>query len=522
MSNISKGDILSPEEISIIENLVDLPISGEGEFMRKISSDDFLSALPEAQSPTGNYLSSVSTDATLTGIGTVGDPLSVVDEGIYALLLGRAGGQTLIGGTASGEDLTLQSTSDATKGKILFGTSAYDEVNNRLGIGTMSPGYLLDVVKSQNAYTLMGVKNTTNGTSALAGIFVGNGTKSLSISYRSAAYTDNATLADAGVIRTDSTVTGGMKFLTGGDYPITFSTNGTEIMRIGEDGNVGIGTATPGAKLDIASGSIRLDDGQGIELNNTSQNGLFIEALASPFGTILRSQGRQFFIIDSNNNDADTEYFAFKKNNADPNSATEIMRIGENGNVGIGTTTPNQKLTIEGTQSLKEQSNANADTVGYGQIWIKNETPNELWFTDDGGNDVRVGAVGTDARTITLVLADGTTDLAVEDGIGSFTWTVPIEFNGWDLILAHASVETAGVTGVSTFQIHNVTQTADMLSTKITIDTTETTSYTAATPPVIDAANDDIATGDKIRFDVDGISTTAPKGLQVILTIKKP
>ena len=436
MSNISKGDILSPEEISIIENLVDLPISGEGEFMRKISSDDFLSALPEAQSPTGNYLSSVSTDATLTGIGTVGDPLSVVDEGIYALLLGRAGGQTLIGGTASGEDLTLQSTSDATKGKILFGTSAYDEVNNRLGIGTTSPNNKLNI-------DISGVNAINSGFELTKGV---------------------------GYLRSVNGASGITKFsptLSGKGVGITF--------------------------------------------------GLSLNALAGDTGTsypviLFRSRNNAGSGRINDNQIA----FGFE------NYVTRLMSILGNGNVGIGTATPNQKLTIEGTQSLKEQSNANADTVGYGQLWIKNETPNELWFTDDGGNDVRVGAVGTDARTITLVLADGTTDLAVEDGIGSFTWTVPIEFNGWDLILAHASVETAGVTGVSTFQIHNVTQTADMLSTKITIDTTETTSYTAATPPVIDAANDNIATGDKIRFDVDGISTTAPKGLQVILTIKKP
>ena len=436
MSNISKGDILSPEEISIIENLVDLPISGEGEFMRKISSDDFLSALPEAQSPTGNYLSSVSTDATLTGIGTVGDPLSVVDEGIYALLLGRAGGQTLIGGTASGEDLTLQSTSDATKGKILFGTSAYDEVNNRLGIGTTSPNNKLNI-------DISGVNAINSGFELTKGV---------------------------GYLRLENGASGITEFvptLSGKAVGFTF--------------------------------------------------GLLFNALAGDTGTVypvtlFRSRNNAGSGSINDNQTA----FGFE------NYVTRLMSILGNGNVGIGTATPNQKLTIEGTQSLKEQSNANADTVGYGQLWIKNETPNELWFTDDGGNDVRVGAVGTDARTITLVLADGTTDLAVEDGIGSFTWTVPIEFNGWDLILAHASVETAGVTGVSTFQIHNVTQTADMLSTKITIDTTETTSYTAATPPVIDAANDNIATGDKIRFDVDGISTTAPKGLQVILTIKKP
>jgi len=42
------------------------------------------------------------------------------DHTIYALLVGRAGGQTIIGGTGSGDDLTLQSTSHATKGQIIL------------------------------------------------------------------------------------------------------------------------------------------------------------------------------------------------------------------------------------------------------------------------------------------------------------------------------------------------------------------------------------------------------------------
>lgn len=54
----------------------------------------------------------------------------------YILSGGLAGGQTVKGDTASGGSLTLMSTNHATKGSILFGTSAYDEVNNRLGIGT--------------------------------------------------------------------------------------------------------------------------------------------------------------------------------------------------------------------------------------------------------------------------------------------------------------------------------------------------------------------------------------------------
>ena len=60
-------------------------------------------------------------------------------QSVFATLAGTSGGQTLRGGTAASETLTLQSTASATKGKILFGTSAYDEVNNRLGVGQTTP-----------------------------------------------------------------------------------------------------------------------------------------------------------------------------------------------------------------------------------------------------------------------------------------------------------------------------------------------------------------------------------------------
>ncbi len=56
------------------------------------------------------------------------------------------GGSSLFGNTTAGGNLTLQSTSNATKGKILFGTSAYDQLNNRLGIGLANPANTLDVV----------------------------------------------------------------------------------------------------------------------------------------------------------------------------------------------------------------------------------------------------------------------------------------------------------------------------------------------------------------------------------------
>lgn len=74
----------------------------------------------------------------------------LVNPSWYALLAGVSGGQTLNGGTASGNNLTLSSTSNAIKGKILFGSlAAYDEANTRLGIGTTSPAATLHLASGE-------------------------------------------------------------------------------------------------------------------------------------------------------------------------------------------------------------------------------------------------------------------------------------------------------------------------------------------------------------------------------------
>lgn len=77
----------------------------------------------------------VSDHGALTG-------LADDDHAQYALLAGRSGGQVYIGGSDSGNDLTLASTAHATKGSIFLGTGAtslYDETNDRLGINETSP-----------------------------------------------------------------------------------------------------------------------------------------------------------------------------------------------------------------------------------------------------------------------------------------------------------------------------------------------------------------------------------------------
>lgn len=113
------------------------------------------------------------------------------------LSTGVTGGQTVTGGTASGNNLTLSSTTNSTKGKLLFGTSAYDEANNRLGLGTATPNQQLELtgnIRMVNTTTTGGAtyKGTSlfihnfNGAGANAGsagsnTFIGLGTGNLTM-----------------------------------------------------------------------------------------------------------------------------------------------------------------------------------------------------------------------------------------------------------------------------------------------------------------------------------------------------
>jgi len=51
-------------------------------------------------------------------------------------------------------------------------------------------------------------------------------------------------------------------------------------------------------------------------------------------------------------------------------------------------------FSISGSLMLKEQAAAEADLASYGQIWVKDASPCELWFTDDTGTDFQIGGTG--------------------------------------------------------------------------------------------------------------------------------
>ena len=110
------------------------------------------------------------------------------------------------------------------------------------------------------------------------------------------------------------------------------------------------------------------------------------------------------------------------------------------------------------------------------------------------------------------------TTLTTGDGLDYFT--VPSDLNGYILSDFDIAVYTVSSSGTPTVQLYNLTDTTDMLTTVATIDESEYSSYTAATAPVIDTDNDDVATGDRLRVDVD-VAGTDTAGLDVIMVFQE-
>lgn len=132
------------------------------------------------------------------------------------------------------------------------------------------------------------------------------------------------------------------------------------------------------------------------------------------------------------------------------------------------------------------------------------------------------GLAGSDfgIRVVGIQVFGSGTNTATGDGKAFFR--VPAVMNGWTIVGVAACVYTAGTTGTTDIQIRNKTDSVDVLSTKLTIDSGETDSSTAATAAVINTSNDDLATGDLIAIDVDAVSTTPAVGLFVEIRVQAP
>ncbi len=122
------------------------------------------------------------------------------------------------------------------------------------------------------------------------------------------------------------------------DTSIEIGTGGTATITATHAGNVGIGTTSPATILDISTSGAN-----GITLNEDTNN-------ASLSGRIFLNNGTANKAISIMNNGNNLSI----STGATPGSGSgsEKVRVLENGFVGIGTTTPSEKLHVEGNISV--------------------------------------------------------------------------------------------------------------------------------------------------------------------------
>lgn len=205
------------------------------------------------------------------------------------------------------------------------------------------------------------------------------------------------------------------------------------------------------------------------------------------------------------------------------------------GDVGLGNVTNDAQLKI--ASNLSDVANAAtsfdnikqaATTSATGVVELATTAE-----TDTGTDANRVvtpdGLAGSyaGAKMASLYVIEGATTLTTGDGKAYLR--IPAQLNGMNLVSCSAAVITTSSSGTPTIMLARGRQSsatsahtfADMLSTAITIDANEYDSKDATTAAVINGSNDDVATGDLIRVDVD-VAGTGTKGLIVTMSFQLP
>lgn len=145
--------------------------------------------------------------------------------------------------------------------------------------------------------------------------------------------------------------------------------------------------------------------------------------------------------------------------------------------------------------------------------WAKQLDDGSYWeLTDDSPVTwaQRTGAAVVSGSPFELVIACSDEDTPITTGTTKVTFRMP---RGVTLTSVRANLKTAAATGTFTVDINEGGST--ILSTKITIDATEKTSVSAATPPVISDAS--LADDAEITVDVDDDADGAVTGLKITL-----
>ena len=256
--------------------------------------------------------------------------------------------------------------------KVYFDTAGDSYINGgNLGIGTASPDAPLHILKAAGGANIVtALKLDPDDTTTNSGV---------SIDFNASTTNTGASLVGSRIIgaREGGNASGFLALYTS---PNATSSVPLERMRITSAGNVGIGTQSPTAKLHVVGDII-------------AENSVYFGAGNSP--KLVKNGGNDIRFFTSGNSAAGT--------------SVRAMLVGTS--YGLN---PNDK-----TISIQEQSNAGGDTAGYGQIWVKDDSPNKLYFTDDAGtdHDLTAGGGGTFGGSLSsgkLAIGTGT------DTIGNF------------------------------------------------------------------------------------------------------
>jgi len=227
-----------------------------------------------------------------------------------------------------------------------------DTTMGNVGVGTTNPGFSLDVHGTANvgALTTTSVSGSGSGLTALNADNISSGTLTRPVN------TTTVTIDDYLIHDGDADTKIGFPATD----TFTVTTANSERMRVDSSGNVGIGVATPSYKLAIQDGN---NDGADVTLtrlysqanaSGVSSTGLRLEKGVG-YGGVVKgyiSQGVGSGLSLHTLSGGGTEL--------------QVMTLRNNGNVGIGTDNPGQKLDVRsGNIRLHEGNSYGVDRYIY-------------------------------------------------------------------------------------------------------------------------------------------------------------
>ena len=182
------------------------------------------------------------------------------------------------------------------------------------------------------------------------------------------------------------------------------------------------------------------------------------------------------------------------------------------------TTTADTNVTLPTSGTLALNTAASDSVAGLVELATIEETD---VGTDAGRAVTPDGLSGSiyGKKYLHIKVVDDATVLTTGDG--KFIFRLPNDFAGMNLVAVEMFVTTVSSSGLPTVQLRNITQAADILTTKITIDSGELDSNDASAAVSINTSEDDYTSADQIAVDVD-ISGTGAKGLGLLLTYQTP